>query len=53
MAGWPSPEHEKDPTLSPLGERVARDGAFTGLRGSGEGEFSTAGPSIFMARNLV
>ena len=27
----------EDPVLSPLGERVARDGAFTGRRGTGEG----------------
>ncbi len=27
----------RENTLSPLGERVARDGAFTGRHGSGEG----------------
>ncbi len=38
-----------NPVLSPLGERVARDGAFTSRRGTGEGVLRTRVAPIFMA----
>jgi ATP-dependent Lhr-like helicase len=40
-------EH-REPALSPLGERVDRDGVFTSRRGTGEG---VRGPSTFTAAN--
>ena len=39
--------------LSPLGERVARDGAFTGRSGSGEGVGSAIFMAVFHARLLT
>jgi hypothetical protein len=42
--------HENENSaLSPLGERVARDGAFISRRGPGEGVLEMRVPSIFMA----
>ena len=50
MSFWLTTWHEnRRPSLSPLGERVDRAGAFISRRGTGEGVFQTTPPRIFMA----